>query len=178
VPSGVNSLQVSAGISGQATSLFNQGADTNIGIAVSCKGTGDVTFFSQNFTYPQFAIRGIFNSVNYAEVFGSVSGQSILIRSQGSDANIPVGIYAKGTGSVDIGYNGAANPYLSLTTARAIFSQIVKVPSFTVATLPTGTLGDRATVSDATAPTFLTALTGGGAIKCPAFHNGTTWVAG
>lgn len=51
-------------------------------------------------------------------------------------------------------------------------------PTYTVATLPIGTLGMRAQVTDATAPTFLGALTGGGAVKCPVFHNGTSWVAG
>ena len=49
---------------------------------------------------------------------------------------------------------------------------------FTVATLPTGTIGMRTYVTDALAPTFLGVLVGGGAIKTPAFYNGTAWVAG
>jgi hypothetical protein len=49
---------------------------------------------------------------------------------------------------------------------------------FTVATLPAGTIGMRSYVTDAVAPVFLAALTGGGAIKTPVFHNGTAWVAG
>ena len=49
---------------------------------------------------------------------------------------------------------------------------------FTVATLPTGTIGMRTYVTDALAPTFLGVLVGGGAIKAPAFYNGTAWVAG
>lgn len=51
----------------------------------------------------------------------------------------------------------------------------------TVAQLPAaaaGLAGARATVSDATAPTFLGALTGGGAVVCPVFCNGSAWVAG
>jgi hypothetical protein len=51
--------------------------------------------------------------------------------------------------------------------------------AFTVATLPAaGTQGRRAWVTDATAPTFLGALTGGGAVVCPVFDNGTAWVSG
>ena len=51
--------------------------------------------------------------------------------------------------------------------------------SFTVATLPAaGVLGRRAVVSDATSPTFLGTLTGGGTVKCPVFDNGSAWVAG
>jgi hypothetical protein len=49
---------------------------------------------------------------------------------------------------------------------------------FTVATLPAGTIGMRTYVTDALAPTFLGVLVGGGAIKSPAFYNGTAWVAG
>jgi hypothetical protein len=49
--------------------------------------------------------------------------------------------------------------------------------TYTVATLPAGAFGDNAYVTDATAPTYLGALTGGGAIKCKVFHNGTAWVS-
>ena len=49
---------------------------------------------------------------------------------------------------------------------------------YTVATLPAGTIGMRTYVTDALAPTFLGVLVGDGAIKAPAFYNGTAWVAG
>lgn len=55
---------------------------------------------------------------------------------------------------------------------------VLNLPAYTVATLPAGAAGDRCYVTNALAPTFLTALVGGGAVTCPAFHNGTTWVAG
>ena len=52
---------------------------------------------------------------------------------------------------------------------------------FTVATLPTAaqgaTAGDSAFVTDATAPTYNGALTGGGAIKVPVYFNGTAWTS-
>ena len=53
----------------------------------------------------------------------------------------------------------------------------IKTAGYTVATLPAGVVGDRAYVTDATAPTYLGALTGGGAVTCPVFFNGTTWVS-
>ncbi|MDA6072824.1 hypothetical protein NJT12_24710, partial [Flavobacterium sp. AC] len=53
----------------------------------------------------------------------------------------------------------------------------IKLKSYTVNTLPTGTIGDQAYVTDATAPTYLGALAGGGSVVCPVFYNGTTWVA-
>lgn len=52
-------------------------------------------------------------------------------------------------------------------------------PVFTVAHLPTTPCtGARVYVTDANSPTFLSPLIGGGTTKCPAFYNGTTWVAG
>ena len=38
-------------------------------------------------------------------------------------------------------------------------------------------LGDMAYVTDATAPTYLTTIVGGGAVVCPDFFDGTNWVA-
>jgi hypothetical protein len=53
----------------------------------------------------------------------------------------------------------------------------LKDVGYTVATLPAGTVGDRAYVTDATGPTYLGTLTGGGAVTCPVFYNGAAWVS-
>ena len=60
----------------------------------------------------------------------------------------------------------------------AVVSTTLKTGGYTVATLPTGSSGMRTYVTDATAPTFLGALTGGGSVVSPVFYNGTAWVAG
>lgn len=68
-------------------------------------------------------------------------------------------------------------------TGSATFQDIIisnnrlRLKAYTVSTLPVGTQGDTAYVTDATAPTYLGALIGGGAIKCPVFYNGTIWVS-
>jgi len=74
---------------------------------------------------------------------------------------------SNGTGA-DVAFNGASYT----------FAVPVNFAGYTVATLPAGTVGMRAYVTDALAPTFLTALVGGGAVTCPAFYNGAAWVAG
>ncbi len=53
----------------------------------------------------------------------------------------------------------------------------IKTLGYTVATLPTGIVGMRAYVTDATTPTYLGALTGGGAVVCSVFYDGTQWVS-
>jgi len=56
-------------------------------------------------------------------------------------------------------------------------SGTIKTAGYTVATLPAGTIGMTAYVTDATAPTYLGTLTGGGTVTCPVFYNGTAWVS-
>lgn len=74
----------------------------------------------------------------------------------------------------------ASTTQLTVSTQATLASTTMTAPlrlkGYTVATLPTGTQGDTAFVTDALTPTFLTAVTGGGAIVSPVFYNGTNWV--
>lgn len=67
---------------------------------------------------------------------------------------------------------------LTINGARVTSTVPIKLKGYTVATLPAGTVGDSAYVTDALAPTFLVAVAGGGTITTPVFYNGTAWVAG
>lgn len=66
------------------------------------------------------------------------------------------------------------NPHA--VTAAQVGAKPLSV-GYTVATLPAGTLGAEDYVTDALAPAWNTALTGGGTVKVKVFHNGTIWVA-
>ena len=68
-------------------------------------------------------------------------------------------------------------PGLSPLVTKEWAEENIKRVGYTVATLPSGTLGDTAYVTDATAPTYLGTLTGGGGVACPVWHNGTAWVS-
>jgi hypothetical protein len=79
----------------------------------------------------------------------------------------------------DIGNSGALRPRIGYFGTRVDAPTLRTDTAYTVATLPAaGTAGRRAYVTDALAPTFLGAMTGGGAVICPVFDNGTAWVAG
>ena len=54
---------------------------------------------------------------------------------------------------------------------------VVTQATYTVATLPAGTVGDKAIVTDALAPAYLVITVGGGAVTCPVFYDGTNWVS-
>jgi len=92
-----------------------------------------------------------------------------------------------GTGLLD-GVLGASFtmgfPTIGWTSNTVINSQsfvatggTIRLKNYTVATLPTGVQGDTAYVTDATAPTYLGLLIGGGSIVTPVFYNGTAWVS-
>lgn len=72
----------------------------------------------------------------------------------------------------------AADSYFRIDDGGAItIGRPAKLKNYTVATLPAGVEGQVAYVTDATAPTYLGALVGGGAIKTPVFYNGSAWVS-
>jgi hypothetical protein len=76
--------------------------------------------------------------------------------------------------------NGAGSNTATLgntSIIKTVLRGAIQQTSYTVATLPTGSEGMFAYVTDATAPTYLGVLTGGGTIKCPVFFNGTAWVS-
>ena len=49
---------------------------------------------------------------------------------------------------------------------------------YTVSTLPTGVVGQRAYVTDAASPSFGAAVSGGGSVVVPVFRNATAWIVG
>lgn len=59
-----------------------------------------------------------------------------------------------------------------------VYVSLVTANGFTVATLPTGVVGQRAYVTDASSPTFGSAVSGGGAVVIPVFRNATAWIVG
>lgn len=87
-----------------------------------------------------------------------------------------------GTAIATTGGSGAG---LTITPTAAAnttinLANITKMASFTVATLPAaaaGNAGAIAYVTDATAPTYRGALTGGGAVKTLVFSDGTAWTS-
>ncbi len=100
----------------------------------------------------------------------------------GANNTIVGGGYALPANVSNTFYAIAGNVPLIIADATSVRPQKpIIAPGYTVATLPAASAalkGARAHVTDATAPSWLGALTGGGAVACPVFCNGTAWVAG
>lgn len=159
----VNYIQVQGAITGSGPSFSVQGSDTNIDMNFAAKGTGGV-YFGNGYGYAAaFLDSGVAqNTVNYIGFKGSRTTVSPSITATGSDTNLDLILAAKGTGVVNC-------------------SMPVKVPVYTVATLPaaaTAIRGARAMVTDANAATFNSTVAGGGANIVPVFCDGTNWKIG
>jgi hypothetical protein len=160
-----------AGTNVTATTRYSIGADT---IRVSNAAVFAGPFTSQG----QFTV-GLSTSTLTLTL-----GQSTVSQT----TNIQAGITASGsTKAINIGTAGASGSTTNIaiggtagTSTTTINGQtIMASKGYTVTTLPaSATTGSRAHVTDAMAPLFLGTLTGGGAVVCPVFYNGTAWVAG
>jgi hypothetical protein len=106
---------------------------------------------------------------------GGATGSAInTTKSSGSTALAMQSLNAGDTGDFI-----SVNPFGSIDAFRVRNNATLKLPEFTVATLPTITAGQTAyaTVTDALAPTYMATVVGGGAVVTPVFYNGTNWVA-
>lgn len=65
---------------------------------------------------------------------------------------------------------------VSTLTGVTIHGAPTRLKVYTVATLPAGTQGDFAFVTDALAPAYHVAVAGGGAVVVPVFYNGGNWI--
>jgi len=81
------------------------------------------------------------------------------------------------TPTLDVQDSAGTSRFKVLDNGTTTVNGPLILKGYTVSTLPTGTVGMTAYVTDALAPTFLTTLVGGGAITTTCFYNGTNWVA-
>lgn len=114
-------------------------------------------------TYDQTNTQGWIRCVERGNTY-----RKLLIESNGID------FYQGGGSTALVASLSAAGVFQSSTL---VSGSTVRTAGYTVATLPTGTVGDRAYVTDAVAPTWNGALTGGGSVTVPVFRGPAGWVS-
>jgi len=171
-------------------SVLSQGANSTIPISIT---------ESSSYSYGVGALVGT-SSTNSGLVASSASGYGALIESTSSTGALISSYSGNGasissttsTGlNVGVGSTSSSN-IVDFRKGGALISNIandgyfegglratgpIRLKNYTVATLPTGVQGDTAFVTDATAPTYLGTLIGGGSVVTPVFYNGTAWVS-
>lgn len=145
------------------------GSDTNIRLALTTKGAGNIIVNNGGILAPDFGAES--GTLSYGFATEPTTGMwhqsnTILLRIAGTDrlSVVSSGITVTGSGtfSGSLIVNGSTS--------------VIRLKGYTVATLPSGTQGDTAFVTDALAPTFLATIVGGGTVVTPVFFNGTAWV--
>lgn len=95
------------------------GADTNIGLTLSTKGTSAFQART-NATVVQFEVAHTATAVNYARVTGAAAGGNPDISAQGSDTDIGLTISAKGADPVSLRTGGTVEQFRVAHTANAV----------------------------------------------------------
>ncbi len=180
-----------------ATTAFVTAADANnLKTTGNQIKTGDLTV--NNLFLPlQPLSSGIYNlsagmsNTDFWKIYGygTVSDQGIMVfevgdngapfASNGQKFEFRYGNTSSGTAKTPLTVDYNEITALTNITANSFVasSGTIRLKNYTVATLPSGTQGDTAFVTDALAPTYLTTVVGGGAVVTPVFYNGTNWVA-
>lgn len=144
-----------------ASSIFTKNSATAVGVAGFALNSG---------TSP-INVGGFFGLMNTEPTYASAA---LMADNGGTTSDIFVA-RDNGTATFTIADGGNVTSTGKIIMSGA--SSTIRLKSYTVSTLPTGTEGDTAYVTDAVLPTFLGVLTGGGSVKTPVFYNGSAWVS-
>lgn len=165
-----NGLSITTSNGGFGMSVTASGASTGIdtntasGLAINAASTstGRTASFSSSSSQTNVNVQATGTGQN-AYFSTSSSGDNITASSTGSGLNF-------------VGQDNVTNTF-TVSKTGIVTANIFRLKNYTVATLPAGTQGDTAFVTDALAPTYLVTIVGGGAVVTPVFYNGTNWVA-
>jgi hypothetical protein len=97
IASAVNFVRVHGDVTGVAPTIYGDGTDTNVGLRIATRGTGNVGFFTGSNTLEQLRVAHVASAVNYLELRGSATGTGLVIAAQGTDTNVGVQYRTKGS---------------------------------------------------------------------------------
>ena len=134
--SAVNYLQVAGAATASAPNLQATGTDTNVAMTFSTKGTFGYGFYTNSFAQQQFVIAHTASAVNYLQVTGSATGVgSPSLQVQGSDTNIILSYYTKGTGTHNFVANNAIQFLIGNTASAVNYLQVTGAATLGAPTL-------------------------------------------
>ncbi|WP_175813363.1 beta strand repeat-containing protein [Burkholderia contaminans] len=113
--SAVNWVQVQGNIAGNGSSISAAGADTNINLNLSSKGSNGIGFYTGSLSRAQFSVVDAASAVNYLQVQGAPTGNNVSMSAQGSDTNVGINYAAKGNGWHSFQANGVAQVAITNT---------------------------------------------------------------
>lgn len=114
----VNQVQIAGTTTGGTPSIVAAGSDTNVGLNIFSKGTGNLLIGgANNATNPALIVVAGTTVVNSLQIAGSGSTANVVISAVGSGTNIGITLTAKGTGVLQAGTSSmfAANSNIAVS---------------------------------------------------------------
>ncbi|WP_158684276.1 hypothetical protein [Methylobacterium sp. 285MFTsu5.1] len=157
-----NRFELSGGNTGTGPVIRSRGSDANVPMAIDLQGSGDLKVSGNTFGQTLLQIYGTTGTgrLAFPGIFNNSADTGL--QANGAAANIDVRLVPKGA------------------SGRVALEGPARLRVYTVAGLPTcnSALQDTlSAVSDATAPTYRGALTGGGTVRLPVYCDGFAWTA-
>lgn len=97
-----NYLKIVGAGAGFDPAIRAQGSDTNRGLGLDMKGSGSLSV-TQDFARTLLQVRGAGSTVNFVGIDAGAAGTGPAINAEGSDTNIDLRLFAKGTGRLRYG---------------------------------------------------------------------------
>lgn len=167
--SAVNYIVASGAATGLSPNFFFTGSDTNVSAQLSTKGTGSYLFYTNSGNQIQFQITHTPSSVNYWVFSGNTTGNPITITATGSDTNIGLDFFAKGTGNYRFFDVNSGN--LQLFGIEGVASAANYIATIAAAAAASPQLIMRGTDTDIT---MTLTPKGAGDLRCAAVNSNTT----
>ena len=154
--------------------------NTNAGASASTNFNVSNNLATMSTFYGEFGI----NSSGFTGTGAFSQASAVYLAAASSD--LVIGTYA--SNPIHFVVNSGATDAMTIATTGAVTTSAsiaagttIKTATYLVATLPAATpptAGARAYVTDALAPSFSAAVTGGGAVPVPVYSDGTSWRVG
>ena len=115
----VNLLAATGAATGAAPDLAVVGSDANIGLTLSAKGTGTLTFRTGG-TVGQFEVAHVPSAVNRVRASGAATGGAALVSAVGSDTDVTLALASQAAGAVSLRTNGTVEQFRAAHVASAV----------------------------------------------------------
>jgi len=122
LPGTANTLSLSGSSTGNPAIIQATGSDSDIELRIRGKGLGGTTLGTANGTALYAGTLG--TAVNYFQIVGTSTGIPVILGPEGTDSNISVGLYSKGSSSYFDFFTNTANRQLRISNTNSVANYI------------------------------------------------------
>lgn len=120
----VNSIALYGAATGSTPLILTVGGDANVSLNLSSAGTGAVNLYTGSTARLGFQVSDVASAVNFVGVSGAATGGNVVVQALGTNTNVPLGLYGKGTGAVFTVVRGAVGLYVDNPASAVNYAYI------------------------------------------------------